>query len=208
MPLPRDREGADSLCACPASERGQQADDDREQHGALDQGGGDDHRRADLAGRLGLAGDRLDRAAADAADAEAAAEQGEAGAERAAQLAGAVGGQQAAVMAAVGRRRRAAPRLRRGPGPTAANISTKPKAIIINASLAVLLLIEKDPFLGSVRPLASLADRVVMDVRSVRLRPRGMVVVVMEHDRLADEEGGQERENERLQKARRRSPAG
>src|SRR5215218_7965793 len=34
-------------------------------------------------------------------------------------------------------------------GPTEANISTKPNAIIINESLAVLLLIEKDPFLGS-----------------------------------------------------------
>ena len=118
---------------------GQQADDDREQHGAFDQGGGDDHGRADLAGRLGLAGDRLDRAAADAADAEAAAEMARPAPMRAAQLAGAVGGQEARRRG----RRRPAPAPTppaRGPGPPRRTSARNPRAIIVNASLGVSLL--------------------------------------------------------------------
>src|SRR5947209_216660 len=93
----------------PASQRSQQSDDDGEQRGAFDQRRGDDHRRADLAGGLGLACHRLDRAAADAADARGTADDGEAGADGAAQLAGALGGQEVGVL---GRTRSAGGRLR------------------------------------------------------------------------------------------------
>src|SRR5215213_160706 len=81
----------------PRSEDRQQTDDDREQRDAFDQRRGDDHRGADLARGLRLTGDRLDSAAADAADAGGTAHDHQAGADGAAQLAGAVRGQEARV---------------------------------------------------------------------------------------------------------------
>src|SRR3954453_14892514 len=84
-----------------ASERGQQAHDDAEQGGALDHCRGDDHGGADLAGGLRLARHRLDRAAAHATDTGAGADDGEPGADRATDLAGAVGGEEVGVLSSV-----------------------------------------------------------------------------------------------------------
>src|SRR5688572_2418097 len=59
----------------------QQADDAGEQADALDEGGREDRGAADVAGGLGLAGDGLDRAGRDLADAVAGGDGGDAGAE-------------------------------------------------------------------------------------------------------------------------------
>ena len=56
-------------------------DDDAEQRGAFDERREDQRSRLDLAGRLGLTRHALDRLTADAADAHARADDGEAGAE-------------------------------------------------------------------------------------------------------------------------------
>src|SRR5690606_12308658 len=64
-----------------SGDQGEEAAEDREEGGAFDEGGRDDHVGADRAGGLGLTGDRLDGGGADLADAETAADDGEAGGE-------------------------------------------------------------------------------------------------------------------------------
>src|SRR5690606_26170937 len=67
--------------AAPLLDRHEDADDEAEQRHALDEGGRDDHRRADVTAGLRLAGRALEGGGGEAANAEAGAEGDEAGTE-------------------------------------------------------------------------------------------------------------------------------
>src|SRR5512138_3832154 len=77
----KERSARAERCLDGLREGEEQADDDREERRAFDEGGRDDHRGADVAGGGRLAGGALHRGGGEAADAEAGAEDGEAGAE-------------------------------------------------------------------------------------------------------------------------------
>ena len=68
-------------CAGLLGDGEEQADHDGEQRGAFDEGGGDDHRGADVAGGGGLAGRAVHGGGGELADAEACTDDGHAGAE-------------------------------------------------------------------------------------------------------------------------------
>src|SRR5512138_528034 len=77
----KERSARAERCLDGLREGEEQRDDDREERRALDEGGGDDHRGADVARGGRLAGGALHRGGGELADAEAGADDGEAGAE-------------------------------------------------------------------------------------------------------------------------------